>query len=541
MKSGTVDNHRGSTLLKPEENEQVFQLIGNRCQCLAAGVIQLYLTEPPMHKEWIKKTTGIITLIRDNPRRSFFLRLYCLQRRAMIWEHEVYNAMDYRAPLSYFHTFEAEEYMAAFNFASDTDAVTLRNILLDKLNAKRHKKQQKRSKMEIEGQHGGTLLWRNQSSTSPVTFSTGSTSNLANGTPTTIGVNRSASSSSMYKPKKKNREKTKRRLTKDDIGPPSNFRHLTHLQFNTNNKTFDPVDPHLKMFLDKVGVSEDQFSNQETRKFIYDFIEQNGGMSAIREDVSTPNVQQLQQQQQQLHQQQQLPLLVAPHRQEYPPPVPARIVPHQTRSAPSVPPSRIHTTLTPPSAPSNAPPVHRVPVRPPPPSITTAPSLPPPPPPPSPAPVPPSRTNSSAPVPPPPPPLPNLVNTEEETVNKSATNNNNNNNNTSSNNNNEENADPRSMLMESIRSGCTLRKVEKTESKPPPPPPDTRNALLEQIRQGVELRPVANEVKSQKNPPMFQGGLASALSRALAERSSAIHSESDESTSETSDEDEWDD
>lgn len=85
-----------------------------------------------------------------------------------------------------------------------------------------------------------------------------------------------------------------------------------------------------------------------------------------------------------------------------------------------------------------------------------------------------------------------------------------------------------------------LQKVERSETKPPPPVPDTRNALLEQIRQGIELRPVANEVKS-KTPPVFQGGLASALSRALAERSSAIHSESDDSTSETSDDDEWDD
>nr|XP_033331884.1 neural Wiskott-Aldrich syndrome protein-like [Megalopta genalis] len=538
MKSGTMDKHRGSTLLKPEENEQVLQLIGNRCQCLAAGVIQLYLTEPPLHKEWIKKTTGIITLIRDNPRRSFFLRLYCLQRRAMIWEHEVYNAMDYKAPLIYFHTFEAEDYMAAFNFASETDALTLRNILLDKLNAKRHKKQQRRSKMEIEVQHGGTLPWRNQSSTSPVAFTTGSTSNLANGTPTTIGVNRSTSTSSMYKPKKKKRDKAKRRLTKDDIGPPSNFRHVTHLQLNANNKS-DQVDPHLKMFLDKVGVSDDQFRNQSTRDFIYEFIEKNGGMSAIRADISTPNVQQHLQQQQQQQQQQQPPPPVAPQRQEFPPPVPARLVPHQTKSAPSLPPSRIHAPSTPPSAPSSAPPVHRIPVRPPPPTITAAPALPPPPPPPPPAPVPPSRTNSSAPVPPP-PPLPNLVITEEETINTSATNNNNNNNNTSSNNNNEENADLRSMLMESIRSGTTLRKVEKTESKQPSPPSDSRNALLEQIRQGIELRPVAIEVKS-KSTPMYQGGLASALSRALAERSSAIHSESDDSTSETSDEDEWED
>ncbi|XP_076241494.1 uncharacterized protein LOC143183699 [Calliopsis andreniformis] len=542
MKSGTMDKHRGSTLLKPEENEQVFQLIGNRCQCLAAGVIQLYLTEPPLHKDWIKKTTGIITLIRDNPRRSFFFRLYCLQRKAMLWEHEVYNAMDYKAPLAYFHTFEAEDCMAAFNFASTTDAVTLRNILLGKLNAKRQRRQQRRSKMETEGQHGATLPWRNQSNTSPIAFSTGSTSNLLNGTPATIGVNRSASSSSMYKPKKKKRDKAKRKLKKEDIGPPSNFRHLTHLAFNANNKELEvePDDPHLKMFLDKVGVSEHQFRNQETRNFIYDFIEKNGGMNAIREDISSSlsksnvQLQPIQQQQQQL--QQQPPPPTAPQRQEYPPPVPARTIPQQTRSAPPLPPNRFNAPSTPPSAPASAPPVHRtLPSRPPPPSSTSAPTLPPPPPPPPPAPALPSRNNSTAPVPPP-PPLPNLVNTDEGTINTSATNNNN----TNSNNNNEENPDPRSMLMESIRSGTTLRKVDRSEPKPPPPVGDSRNALLEQIRQGIELRPVSNEVKS-KTLPAFQGGLASALSRALAERSSAIHSESDESTSETSDDDEWDD
>ena len=539
MKSGTMEKHRGSTLLRPEENEQVFQLIGNRCQCLAAGVIQLYLTEPPLHKEWIKKTTGIITLIRDNPRRSFFLRLYCLQRKAMLWEHEVYNAMDYKAPSMYFHTFEAEDCMAAFNFATETDAVTLRNILLGKLNAKRQRRQQRRSKMEIEPQHGATFPWRNQSSASPTAFSTGSTSNLSNGTQTTVGVNRSASSSSMYKPKKEKRDKAKRKLRKEDIGPPSNFRHVSHLGCNANSKGLgvDQVDPHLKIFFAKVGVSEHQLRNQDTRNFIYDFIEKNGGMNAIREDISSnsskSNVQQQQQQQQQ--QQPQPPPPTAPQRQEYPPPVPARTIPHQTRTAPALPPNRFNAPSTPPSAPTSAPPVHRtLPSRPPPPSSTPAPPLPPPPPPPPPAPAPPSRSNSTAPVPPP-PPLPNLVNTDEGTVNTSATNDNDD----SSTNNNEENVDHRSMLMESIRSGTTLKKVDKSEAKQPVVGV-SRNALLEQIRQGVELRPVLNVAKP-KIAPTSEGGLAGALSRALAERSSAIHSESDDSTSETSDDDEWDD
>lgn len=104
--------------------------------------------------------------------------------------------------------------------------------------------------------------------------------------------------------------------------------------WNSNNKGIDlePLDLHLKIFLDKVGVSEHQFRNQDTRNFIYDFIEKNGGMSAIREDISSSiskgNTQQQQSQQQQHQpppQQQQPP--VAPPRQEYPPPVPARTIP----------------------------------------------------------------------------------------------------------------------------------------------------------------------------------------------------------------------
>lgn len=32
MKSTGAKEHRGCVLLKPEENEEVFRLIGNRCQ-----------------------------------------------------------------------------------------------------------------------------------------------------------------------------------------------------------------------------------------------------------------------------------------------------------------------------------------------------------------------------------------------------------------------------------------------------------------------------------------------------------------------------
>lgn len=525
-----MDKHRGTILLKPEENEQVFQLIGNRCQCLAAGVIQLYLTEPPLHKDWIKKSTGIITLIRDNPRRSFFLRLYCLQRKAMLWEHEVYNSMEYKAPISYFHTFEAEDCMAAFNFASETEAITLRNILLGKLNAKRQRRQERKAK---EAEPGGTLSWKNQTSMSSfTTFTSGSPGNLSNGAPT-VGVNRSASSSSMYKTKKKkNEQDLKRKLTKDDIGLPSNFRHVAHLGWDVNNKglELDSVDSQLQQFFNNAGVSEHELQDKGTRKFIYDFIERNGGMSAVQEDIRPlTNIKSTIQP----------PAL--PQRQEYPPPVPARTIPHQTRSAPPLPPNRLNVSSPSPSMPSslsvntspntlsNTTSGHRtLPSRPPPPNITTAPTLPPPPPPPPP--TPPSRINSNISIPPPPPPLPDTSSTNNITINTNATNN----------NNEESITDLRPMLMESIRSGTTLRKVNKEEIKSALVQEDSRGELLRQIREGIELKPVPNEVKSNTGP-VPRGGLADALSRALAERSRAIHSESEESTSDTTDDDEWDD
>lgn len=71
---------------------------------------------------------------------------------------------------------------------------------------------------------------------------------------------------------------------------------------------------------------------------------------------------------------------------------------------------------------------------------------------------------------------------------------------------------------------------------------DSRNDLLNQIRQGVELKPVVNEPKPASTG-IAQGGLASALSAALAERSRLLGytGDSQDSSSGTSDEDEWDD
>lgn len=99
------------------------------------------------------------------------------------------------------------------------------------------------------------------------------------------------------------------------------FRHVNHVGTDINNCRI--VDPELKAFFDKVGISETHLKHQKTREFIYDFIEQNGGMNAIKKEIvpssGTPT-----------NTQQAVPKLQP--KLEPPPPVPARTIPVNTNS-----------------------------------------------------------------------------------------------------------------------------------------------------------------------------------------------------------------
>ena len=47
------------------------------------------------------------------------------------------------------------------------------------------------------------------------------------------------------------------------------------------------LDPNLKQLFDKAGLSESQLNDKETANFIYDFIEQHGGIEAVKRDQDT--------------------------------------------------------------------------------------------------------------------------------------------------------------------------------------------------------------------------------------------------------------
>lgn len=283
----------------------------------------------------------------------------------------------------------------------------------------------------------------------------------------------------------------------------------------------DGVNPELREFFNLAGVSEHQLKDDETRDFIYKFIDQHGGVAkaieSIRDAPSLPSNQ---------------PVLIA-------------------HPAPPLPPSRSHavvqqhtsslgypTKQT--SAPKPPPPV------PPPPSITSY-----------------NHVPSSAPVPPPPPPPPPPMDWSAPPSDWS-------------------NAPPaqchngrpsmpvkpvpphpapsipasggpiKNALLEQIRQGAKLKPVDtesdslkSNNSSGGGSTGDGRDALLNQIKAGVSLKKVETNSERPLSDAGAGGGLAAALAKALQDRTRVMQ-QTDESSSGSDDSDapddeEWDD
>lgn len=110
--------------------------------------------------------------------------------------------------------------------------------------------------------------------------------------------------------------------------------------------------------------------------------------------------------------------------------------------------------------------------------------------------------------------------------------------------------DMHAALMSQVLKGKQLNRVdpEKKNARPAGSAPsvseDPRTALMNQIKSGVKLKKVsANQGKLEPiAQPVAAGGLAGALAKALQERGKVLQQTDDESSSssEAEDEDEWD-
>ncbi|XP_026218175.1 neural Wiskott-Aldrich syndrome protein-like [Anabas testudineus] len=496
----------GSTLLTKQENECLFNHLGKKCITLSSAVVQVFTAD--RNSSWNKKCCGVACLVKDNPQRSYFIRVFDIRECKIKFEQELYNNFSISSPKPYFITFPGDTCQVGLNFADEEESRRFRSQLSELVGRRQRKTEKRRDPPNGPTLHIATVDIKHPEINSvqrPAYHNNSQVNNIVH--------------SAFPKKEKRNKGK-KKKLTKADIGTPSNFQHIGHVGWDPNTGfDLNNLDPELKYLFDFCGISEAQLKDKETSKVIYDFIEKKGGVEAVKNE--------LRRQAPPPPPSRGGPPPPPPHHNTAPPPPPAR-----GRGAPPPPtPSRAPVSAPPPpppsrpgmSAPPPPPPSRGICPPPPPPSHASIPVPPPPPPPLS-----SSSTSSSTggpPPPPPPPPPPGppppapppLSEANGGDTGKSA-------------------------LLSQIREGTQLKKVEQKER---PATSTGRDALLDQIRQGIQLKSRDDNTESTPSTPAPSAGIVGALMEVMQKRSKAIHSsdedDDDEDDEDFEDEDEWED
>ncbi|XP_075691053.1 actin nucleation-promoting factor WAS isoform X2 [Rhinoderma darwinii] len=468
----------------------ITRLTPSQNRTLATTVVQLLLA--PSNDHWIKQSCGIACLEKDNPKRSYFIRLYDITEEKLVWEQELHQQLEYLTPRPFFHTFPIDGCQAGLNFANEEEAEVFRAVVEEKLQKKQHR-QEKRQALPPP-----PPVLDERRSALPLPPPPGQSSNgppssqppppvQHSGFMPAVSIQNPDITSERYRalpiPSDKSKSKKgKKKFSKADIGAPCGFTHVSHVGWDPNNGLdVNELDPAIRNLFSKAGISDAQLKDAETSKLIYDFIEQHGGVEAVKEELMSGG-------------------------DSAPPPPPSRFPPSPTRptqgrgrTGPLPPPPSRGTSAPPPPPPSRSSPAPPPPPdfnRAPPPPRGGAPPLPrgggPPPPPPPPPPEPQFHSGGGGgPPPPPPPPI-----------------------------------------------------VSGGQAPPSSTAPSGRGALLDQIRQGTKLKVIEpGDVPASPTSNPTSEGLVGALMHVMQKRSKAIHSsdEDEDDGGEEEEDDEWDD
>ncbi|XP_031438949.1 neural Wiskott-Aldrich syndrome protein-like [Clupea harengus] len=132
----------GSILLTPQENDSLFNHLGRKCSTLASGVVQVFAGE--RNGCWVKKCCGVACLVKDNPQRSYYIRVVDVKEGKTLFEQELYNNFTVTPSRTYFLTFPGDSCQIGLNFASEEEAKRFRNTTTDLLSRRQRKTEKRR-------------------------------------------------------------------------------------------------------------------------------------------------------------------------------------------------------------------------------------------------------------------------------------------------------------------------------------------------------------------------------------------------------------
>ncbi|XP_075594890.1 LOW QUALITY PROTEIN: actin nucleation-promoting factor WAS [Balearica regulorum gibbericeps] len=286
-----------SRLLQQQENLQLFELLGRKCVTVATAVVQLVVAEPGgSGGAWAKRGCGVACLVRDSHRRSYFIRLYSLAAGSLWWEQELHGELGYASATPFFHTFASHEGRAGLNFADEGEAAAFEGLVQERL----RRRQQRAEKRQLPPPPPPGDERRGSLPRAPVASADGSAPSLpavpiANpditasryrGLPSPTGPAAGPAAGPTASPTAGEQKKGRKKISKADIGAPSGFKHVSHIGWDPNNG-FDvaALDPALRDLFAQAGISEAQLADAETSRLIHDFIQGQGGLQAVREEM----------------------------------------------------------------------------------------------------------------------------------------------------------------------------------------------------------------------------------------------------------------
>ena len=57
-----------------------------------ALLLQVYRSEGPGHNcRWNKRNCGVVCFVKDNLKRSYYIRVYDMDKAALVFDQEIYN------------------------------------------------------------------------------------------------------------------------------------------------------------------------------------------------------------------------------------------------------------------------------------------------------------------------------------------------------------------------------------------------------------------------------------------------------------------
>uniref|UniRef100_A0A5S6QXE9 WH1 domain-containing protein n=1 Tax=Trichuris muris TaxID=70415 RepID=A0A5S6QXE9_TRIMR len=501
-------NH-ASLLLSQEENDALFRCLGDNNYTLATAVVQLLSAEPPSRDQWTKKHVGVVCLVKDYSAHGYFLRMYDIVNGFLLWEQFMFDEFYSNRLCDELIAFEGDNCVYGLNFSSTDEAAEFKRALDLKVQAL-----QKRIARKTAQSHGSAAASYGRSNAYTPKF-----------TPVTnMGVVMPSNCGIVVKTKPKNR-KHKKRITKEEIGEPTNFEHRVHVGWNpetgyAGHAVTDENEPDIQAILRMVNLPTDFKAD---KKAVYSVINQFGGVEAVMRDLEhgqrskvndhTPSPPPLPSRNHARPKEARQPKPILPvttqsllhnnvnRRTECstnpPPPPPPPLLSSSLRTSP--PPSYVEAT-------AHVPPTARTE------STNDQPAV------------------STAAAPPPPPPPLVLFQSDESTPSGQASN-------------------ARADLLAEIRRGKALKRVDVSPAATgatKKEPQSERTELMNQIAQGVSLKPVDKvQTKTDPAPPTEElNGIAGALARALLERRNQMTAADESSEDDEEDEDddeEWDD